>query len=74
MVDPESGRPAETDVASVTVIAPAAWRAEVLATAALLGGAADAPRYLEGQGVQGLVVDRAGHVAATFELPTQEVA
>jgi thiamine biosynthesis lipoprotein len=39
VVDPRTGLPATTDVASATVVAGEAWWAEVLATCALLAGA-----------------------------------
>jgi thiamine biosynthesis lipoprotein len=46
LIDPASGRPAETDLLHVTVVAATAVEAEVLAKVAFLGGEVDAPRVL----------------------------
>lgn len=46
LIDPETGRPAVTDLVQVTVVAPTAVEAEVLAKAAFLGGNVDVPRVL----------------------------
>ena len=63
-----------TEVASITVVADAGWRAEVLATGAAIGGVDEAIGYLEGQGVDGVVVDRFGAVRATMALPEAAAA
>lgn len=46
LIDPRTGRPAETALLSVTVVAPTAVRADVLAKVAFLGGEVDVPRVL----------------------------
>lgn len=46
LIDPQTGRPATSEVLRVTVIADTAAEAEVLAKAAFLGAAIDAPRVL----------------------------
>jgi thiamine biosynthesis lipoprotein len=46
MIDPATGRSAVTDLLHVTVVAPTAIEAEVLATVAFLGGDIGAPRVL----------------------------
>jgi FAD:protein FMN transferase len=46
LIDPETGRPAVTDLLHVTVVAPTAVEAEVLAKVAFLGGEVDVPRVL----------------------------
>lgn len=46
LIDPRTGRPAESDILRATVVAHSALEAEVLATAAFLGGAVEAPRVL----------------------------
>jgi thiamine biosynthesis lipoprotein len=46
LIDPATGRPAVTDLLRVTVVAPTAVEAEVLAKVAFLGGDVDAPRVL----------------------------
>ncbi len=62
IIDPVTGRPADTDVVAVTVITGEAWRAEVLATSALLAGVAGALRVLEDAGATGLVVGAGGTI------------
>jgi thiamine biosynthesis lipoprotein ApbE len=47
-------------VASATVLTGDAWRAEVLAKAVVLAGAAGAAAVLEAGSATGLVVDRLG--------------
>lgn len=46
LIDPTSGRPALTELLRVTVVAPTAIEAEVLAKVAFLGGRVDAPHVL----------------------------
>ena len=65
LIDPQTGLPSDTDVTSATVVAGAAWLAEVLAKAVLLRGWAAAFDILGGTGAEGLVVDDGGRVAAT---------
>ena len=74
LIDPATGRSADTEVASITVVADAGWRAEVLATGAAIGGVDGAIGYLEGQGVYGVVVDRFGAVRAAMALPEAAAA
>jgi thiamine biosynthesis lipoprotein len=49
LIDPRTGRPARTDLAEVSVLAPTATEAECYAKVALLLGSKEAPRYLEGR-------------------------
>jgi thiamine biosynthesis lipoprotein len=56
LVDPRTGLPATTGVASVTVVAGEAWRAEVLAKAAFIAGPDGAGAVVTGGGATGLVV------------------
>lgn len=66
LIDPRTGEPAESGLASVTVVAGAAWRAEVLAKAAFVAGAhAGAPLIVDA-GATGLLVTDAAEV---IELP-----
>jgi thiamine biosynthesis lipoprotein len=60
LVDPASGRPARTGVAAVTVLTGDAWRAEVLAKAALLAGPDGALDVLADARATGLFVDDEG--------------
>jgi thiamine biosynthesis lipoprotein len=46
LIDPSTGRPAESDLVRVTVVADSAADAEVLAKAAFLGADVDVPRVL----------------------------
>lgn len=62
LIDPATGRPAETDVAAVTVLAGTAWRAEALATAAAVAGCAAGLALIERCRATGLVVDMSGGV------------
>jgi thiamine biosynthesis lipoprotein len=64
LIDPRTGRPAITDLAQATVLAPTAELADVLAKAAFLLGAAGARAFLAGRaGLGAILVDRAGGVA-----------
>ncbi|MBW3605111.1 MAG: FAD:protein FMN transferase [Actinobacteria bacterium] len=68
LIDPTTLDPANTGVTAVTVIAPAAWQAEVYALAALLSGPARACADLRRWGVDGLVVQDCGRVRASRRL------
>jgi thiamine biosynthesis lipoprotein len=46
LIDPRTGRPAETDLVEVSVVAESAFQAEVWAKAALIVGSQDAPAHL----------------------------
>jgi len=56
LIDPGTGAPAESGLASVTVVAGEAWRAEVLAKAAFVAGLDDGRALIESAGATGLVV------------------
>jgi FAD:protein FMN transferase len=61
VIDPATGAPADTPVGSTTVIDGAAWRAEVLATAALVAGLyLDVAALVEGAGATGLATEAGG--------------
>jgi thiamine biosynthesis lipoprotein len=62
LVDPGSGRPAWTGLASVTVLAASAATAEVLAKAAFVAGPAAGAELLAAAGVTGLFVHDDGRV------------
>ena len=47
LIDPRTGRPADTDLSEVSVLAATATDAEIYAKVALLLGASDAPKWLE---------------------------
>lgn len=69
LIDPRSGRPADTAAVAVTVLTGEAWRAEVLAKAALLAGVEGALHLLAESQAAGLVIDDAGtiHPAANLD-------
>ena len=62
LIDPRTGDPAGSDAVAATAVAGTAWRAEALATAAVIAGVGDGLALLEAAGVTGLVVDRRGEV------------
>ncbi len=61
VIDPDRGIPATTGLAGVSVVARAAWWAEVLALAAFLSGR-DGRALLEGHGVAGVLTGDDGTV------------
>jgi thiamine biosynthesis lipoprotein len=67
LLDPRTGEPAD-GAASVTVVAPTAMLADALATAAFVLGPERGLRFLERQGVAGLIVtpDLAFRATPTF--------
>ncbi len=73
LIDPATGRPADGDLDTVTVIAAEAWWAEVIAKAALISGSVDGAELIASSGLSGLLrhvdggVVRVGDVAS-FEL------
>ena len=62
LIDPATGEPAASGLASVTVVAGEAWRAEVLAKAAFVAGADAAAALVTGAGATGLLVTDDGEV------------
>jgi thiamine biosynthesis lipoprotein len=69
LIDPRTGLPSASDVASATVVAPTVARAEVLAKVALLLGPAEGRRLLEASpDAAGLLVLRDGRVLASARL------
>jgi thiamine biosynthesis lipoprotein len=62
LIDPRTGAPAESGLASVTVVAGEAWRAEVLAKAAFVAGADEGRALIARAGATGLFVTDGGDV------------
>jgi FAD:protein FMN transferase len=62
LIDPRTGLPAESGLASVTVVAGEAWRAEVLAKSVFIAGAVEGRGLITGAGATGLFVDDDGRV------------
>ncbi len=65
LLDPRTGRPAETDVMSATVIGAIAWQAEVAAKVVLIRGSVEALRWLEERNLAGLAILESGEVRFT---------
>ncbi|QYG93510.1 FAD:protein FMN transferase [Iamia sp. SCSIO 61187] len=70
LIDPTTGHPARTDLASATVVAETAWQAEVAATAALLLGRGDGLAHLAGEGLAGVLVGRDGTALTSPATPS----
>jgi thiamine biosynthesis lipoprotein len=62
LIDPRTGRPSESQLAAVTVIAERGWQAEVLAKAAFLSPPDGALELLAENGATGLLFDLAGRI------------
>jgi thiamine biosynthesis lipoprotein len=66
LIDPRTGRPAETDLVSVTVTAPTVVQAEVAAKVVLILGGTAGMAWLEEQPwLEALAVPEAGHALAS---------
>lgn len=65
LIDPRTGRPAETGVASVVVTGPSAARSEAFAKAALIAGPLDGPALLDEAGLDGWFIAGDGTVRGT---------
>lgn len=66
VIDPRTRRPAQTDLVSVTVIAPTATQADVYAKLALILGAEEGYRYLsEAEDTEALLVGESGELWET---------
>ena len=68
LLDPSTGAPANSGLATVTVIAGDAWWAEVLAKAAFVAGPIAGVRLLEESGVEGVLVTDDGTLIETAGL------
>lgn len=68
LIDPTTGRPSTTDVASVTVIAGDAWMAEAVAKSAALAGFEAAVDLIDDVGLSGLVVSDRGGLALSSRM------
>ena len=64
LIDPRTGRPAQTEVLAATVVAAEGWQAEALAKAAFLSGPSGLAACLEPAGATGLLVTGREVVAA----------
>ena len=66
VIDPGTGRPARTGLASTTVIAAEAWQAEVVAKAAFVAGLSEGLFILASTGTEGLLVDDTGSTYPSY--------
>ena len=73
VIDPSTGQPAVSGLASATVIAAEAWQAEVVAKAAFLAGSVDGAALITDAGATGLVVTDDGAVLELDGLDTFRV-
>lgn len=70
ILDPKTGRPAQSGLTSVTVVCPDATRADALSTALFVMGLADATAYWRGDGSFGAIfISDDGTVSYTEGLP-----
>jgi thiamine biosynthesis lipoprotein len=60
LIDPATGTPAWTDLASVTVVASTAWQAEVLAKAAFVAGPVEGAELIAQAHATGVMIDDGG--------------
>jgi len=69
LIDPRTGTPSRSDLAQVTIVAPTAERADVMAKAVFLLGAADGARFVVGRDDLGAVlVTRTGDTRAVGDV------
>ena len=69
LIDPRTGQPSESDLITVTVMAPTTVEAEVYAKAVFLLGAEAGLQFVEEQrAVAALLIKRDGHVIASSQL------
>jgi len=61
LLDPRTGEPADTDLVAVTINAGAAWVADVVAKAAVIGGSSYARELIRITHTSGLLIDRSGN-------------
>jgi thiamine biosynthesis lipoprotein len=65
IIDPATGRPAETTLVSATVITGDAWMAEALCKATIMSEPLDALDFCEAHGVEAILVDHDGVIWRT---------
>ena len=69
LLDPSTGRPAETDALSATVIAPSAYEAEIAAKLALILGSRHGLAWLEARpALAGLLILEDGRILSSRRL------
>ena len=79
VIDPATGAPARTGLASATAVAAEGWQAEILAKAAFLAGPVEGRRLLAGprgtpwSGTTGMLIDDEGTTLRVAGLDRYEV-
>ena len=68
LIDPRTGKPADSGLATVTVVAARAWQAEMLSKAVFVTGAAAGAVLLDDFGAAGLLVADDGSILKTANL------
>ena len=68
LIDPRTGKPADSGLATVTVVAARAWQAEMLSKAVFLTGATAGAVLLDDFGAAGLLVTDDGSILKTANL------
>jgi thiamine biosynthesis lipoprotein len=68
VIDPWTGQPSTTDLATVTVVATAGWLAEAHATEAILAGSEHVIDTLDRHGLSGVAIAADGRVLTTDDL------
>ncbi len=74
LIDPRTGRPADTDLATATVVAPTLWFAEVVAKAIIVLGSTDGQLLAERLGVNAVLVERQESAECIVIRPKGEAA
>lgn len=72
LIDPRTGQPSDSDLHTVSVLAPTAEAAEVAAKTVLMLGARAGAVWLAQQGLRGLLIDRNGQQRPVGQLPLYE--
>lgn len=65
ILDPKDGLPAETDLASATIVSESSMTADAVATACIVLGSAEAEKLLERMGLDALMISRSGEIMTT---------
>jgi FAD:protein FMN transferase len=66
LIDPTTGEPATTGVASATILAAEGWQAEVVAKGAFLAGLSEGLFLVAATGTEGVLVDDRGSLYPSF--------
>ncbi|MFN2166453.1 MAG: FAD:protein FMN transferase [Anaerolineae bacterium] len=73
LIDPRNGRSSQSDLHTVTTLAPSAAEAEITAKVALLLGLQEGERFLRGRNIAALLIDRTGGQTIVGPLPATPI-